>query len=122
MGRLRAFFLSSRATISPCQFVFWVSALMVLASAAVGHAHRSGCHRWHSCPSDTGSYVCGDLGYYEDHGGLTCRNCTAPVNKASLGQPGGCNPIPLSSQVSGGELTIAEQELRTEAHIFPAAR
>lgn len=27
-------------------------------------AHQSGCHRWHSCPSDTGSYVCGDLGYY----------------------------------------------------------
>ncbi|MGW3092851.1 hypothetical protein ACWDCC_05300 [Streptomyces sp. NPDC001102] len=26
-------------------------------------AHRDGCHRWHSCPSDTGSYVCGDLGY-----------------------------------------------------------
>ncbi len=26
-------------------------------------AHRNGCHRWHSCPSDTGSYVCGDLGY-----------------------------------------------------------
>lgn len=29
----------------------------------VAEAHRSGCHRWHSCPSDTGSYVCGDLGY-----------------------------------------------------------
>lgn len=27
------------------------------------YAHKSGCHRWHSCPSDTGSYVCGDLGY-----------------------------------------------------------
>ncbi len=26
-------------------------------------AHRSGCHRWHSCPSDRGTYVCGDLGY-----------------------------------------------------------
>lgn len=26
-------------------------------------AHRSGCHSWHSCPSDTGSYVCGDTGY-----------------------------------------------------------
>jgi hypothetical protein len=26
-------------------------------------AHQSGCHRWHSCPSDTGSYECGDLGY-----------------------------------------------------------
>ena len=29
-------------------------------------AHRDGCHRWHSCPSDTGSYVCGDLGYYSE--------------------------------------------------------
>lgn len=27
------------------------------------YAHRDGCHRWHSCPSDTGSYTCGDLGY-----------------------------------------------------------
>ncbi len=26
-------------------------------------AHRSGCHRWHSCPSDSGSYICGDTGY-----------------------------------------------------------
>jgi micrococcal nuclease len=26
-------------------------------------AHRSGCHRWHSCPSDNGSYECGDLGH-----------------------------------------------------------
>lgn len=25
--------------------------------------HRSGCHRWHSCPSHTGSYECGDLGH-----------------------------------------------------------
>ena len=31
-------------------------------------AHRSGCHRWHSCPSDSGSYVCGDLGYYSECG------------------------------------------------------
>ncbi|GAA5504094.1 hypothetical protein Dxin01_03862 [Deinococcus xinjiangensis] len=26
-------------------------------------AHRDGCHRWHSCPSDRGTYICGDLGY-----------------------------------------------------------
>jgi len=24
-------------------------------------AHRDGRHIWHSCPSNTGSYVCGDL-------------------------------------------------------------
>ena len=38
-------------------------ALIALALPNVTLAHRSGCHRWHSCPSDTGSYVCGDLGY-----------------------------------------------------------
>lgn len=34
-------------------------------------AHRSGCHRWHSCPSDHGTYVCGDTGH--------CSQC--PDNK-----------------------------------------
>lgn len=32
--------------------------------AATIDSHRSGCHRWHSCASDHGTYVCGDLGYY----------------------------------------------------------
>src|SRR3954462_9498615 len=35
---------------------------LVLFAGPAG-AHQSGCHRWHSCPSDSGSYVCGDLGY-----------------------------------------------------------
>lgn len=26
-------------------------------------AHRSGCHTLHTCASDNGSYMCGDLGY-----------------------------------------------------------
>lgn len=29
-------------------------------------AHKDGCHRWHSCPSDNGSYGCGDLGYDDE--------------------------------------------------------
>lgn len=37
--------------------------MCLMAFVPVAEAHRSGCHRWHSCPSDTGSYVCGDLGY-----------------------------------------------------------
>jgi len=28
------------------------------------YGHRSGCHAAHSCPSDTGSYECGDIGNY----------------------------------------------------------
>ncbi|MFF0010667.1 Ig-like domain-containing protein [Streptomyces sp. NPDC005374] len=40
------------------------TAVLVLGLLPVtAEAHRDGCHRWHSCPSDTGSYVCGDLGY-----------------------------------------------------------
>ena len=35
----------------------------LLGSALTVYAHRSGCHRWHSCPSDRGTYTCGDLGY-----------------------------------------------------------
>ncbi len=40
-----------------------LAVLMFLGIAHPADAHRSGCHRWHSCPSDTGSYICGDLGY-----------------------------------------------------------
>jgi hypothetical protein len=39
------------------------SLALMAVSAAPASAHQSGCHRWHSCPSDTGSYVCGDTGY-----------------------------------------------------------
>jgi hypothetical protein len=36
--------------------------LLLVTVPDVAQGHRSGCHRWHSCPSDTGSYTCGDLG------------------------------------------------------------
>src|SRR5258705_7968189 len=36
--------------------------LLLVAAPDPSQGHRSGCHRWHSCPSDTGSYTCGDLG------------------------------------------------------------
>ncbi|TMQ64610.1 MAG: DUF2318 domain-containing protein [Candidatus Eisenbacteria bacterium] len=39
--------------------------------------------------------ICGDKGYYEDGASVVCRNCTSPIVRASLGQHGGCNPIPL---------------------------
>jgi len=38
-----------------------VAVIILLPSSAL--AHRSGCHNLHTCPSDTKSYVCGDLGY-----------------------------------------------------------
>jgi hypothetical protein len=37
--------------------------LTVAALALDAAAHPDGCHRWHSCPSDDNSYVCGDRGH-----------------------------------------------------------
>lgn len=51
---------------------------MVMAQAQPVSAHRDGCHRWHSCPSDSGSYVCGDLGYTSE-----CPGVTTPPPAAS---------------------------------------
>ena len=62
-------------------FRIWLAALLlagVLCALTSASAHRSGCHRWHSCPSDTGIYVCGDTGY--------CSQC--PDNQyCLLGKP-----------------------------------
>lgn len=43
--------------------VLLATILGLLLSTSNVLAHRSGCHRWHSCPSDRGTYTCGDTGY-----------------------------------------------------------
>ena len=62
--------------------------------------------------------ICGDMGYYPEAGGVTCRNCTAPINSASLGQSGGCNPVPLPSELQGGEIIVRETDLQAGARHF----
>lgn len=52
--------------------VFAIVFTIPLVFASKIEAHQSGCHRWHSCPSDSGSYSCGDLGY-------PCRYDTYPA-------------------------------------------
>lgn len=46
-------------------------------------AHRSGCHNLHTCPSDTASYICGDLGYPCD-GSTSIENVPAAAINAPL--------------------------------------
>ncbi len=45
------------------RFLLLAIPLIFLATAGSAQAHQSGCHRWHSCPSDRGTYTCGDTGY-----------------------------------------------------------
>ncbi len=65
-------------------FLFLVGLFFVPSLAS---AHQSGCHRWHSCPSDTGSYVCGDLGYpciYPTYPTYPSLTVTEPQAKALI--------------------------------------
>ncbi len=41
---------------------FFTAFLTLILFSTNTHAHRSGCHSQHSCPSDNNSYVCGDTG------------------------------------------------------------
>jgi FTR1 family protein len=62
--------------------------------------------------------ICGPVGFYIGSQGITCKMCASPLNAASMGQPGGCNPIPLKSTNSNGQITIAAADLRTLATVF----
>jgi len=42
---------------------FFIIFAVLLFIPLEANSHRSGCHRWHSCPSDSGKYICGDTGY-----------------------------------------------------------
>jgi hypothetical protein len=46
--------------------LFLTAIAIIPISPTESLAHRDGCHRWHSCPSHDGSYVCGDLGFNDE--------------------------------------------------------
>jgi high-affinity iron transporter len=62
--------------------------------------------------------ICGPVGFYIGGQGITCKMCASPLNAASMGQEGGCNPIPLKSTVSGGQVVIQAADLKTLVPVF----
>jgi FTR1 family protein len=62
--------------------------------------------------------ICGPVGFYIGSQGITCKMCASPLNASSMGQEGGCNPIPLRSTVSGGQVTIQAADLKTLVAVF----
>jgi endonuclease YncB( thermonuclease family) len=56
--------LSSTRSAWPVTIACLLVILVMLARHMdVGEAHQAPCHRLHSCPSDHGTYVCGDKGH-----------------------------------------------------------
>ncbi|HEY0515040.1 MAG TPA: Fe-S-containing protein [Thermoanaerobaculia bacterium] len=62
--------------------------------------------------------LCGPRGYYQDGPNVTCLHCGSVIYPPSIGQSGGCNPVPLPSRVEGSELVLAAQDLAAGAHLF----
>lgn len=62
--------------------------------------------------------ICGPVGFYIGSQGITCKMCASPLNAASMGQEGGCNPIPLKSSVASGIVTIQAADLKTLIPVF----
>src|ERR1700678_1762741 len=62
--------------------------------------------------------ICGPVGFYIGPQGITCKMCASPLNASSMGQKGGCNPIPLKSVVGGGQVVIQAADLRELAPVF----
>ena len=62
--------------------------------------------------------ICGDKGYYQEGPQIICRNCTAAINPASIGQSGGCNPIELQSKIEGQDVVVDPGELDAGAKYF----
>jgi len=62
--------------------------------------------------------ICGPVGFYKNGNQIICKNCSAPINAQSMGQSGGCNPIPLKSSVSGGQVVITQADLSSVSGTF----
>ena len=56
--------------------------------------------------------ICGAAGFYKSGENIVCKLCASPVNSQSMGQPGGCNPIPLASTQAGGFVVIQASSLQ----------
>lgn len=114
-------------TIDPPTLVRAEKGLIKLAVADVndGHLHRFGYQiggttvRFLALKTQGGSIgtafdacqICGDYGYVQESGNIVCLNCAADIHIPTIGQSGGCNPIPLSSRVEGDHLVIAVSDL-----------
>jgi high-affinity iron transporter len=62
--------------------------------------------------------ICGGIGFYKGATGLICKNCAAPINPQSVGQSGGCNPIPLQSVQDGDSVVISLSDLAQQTGQF----
>lgn len=62
--------------------------------------------------------LCGAAGYAQEGDELICKRCGAPINRDTVGEAGGCNPIPLENTLESGEIVIKAGDIGEKAGIF----
>lgn len=50
--------------------------------------------------------ICGWAGYRQEGQNVVCRNCGATIYIPSIGEHGGCNPVPVKSFVAEGQVIV----------------
>jgi uncharacterized membrane protein len=64
--------------------------------------------------------ICGPKGFYQKGPNVICKNCASAILNSTIGERGGCNPIPLPSEVQGDQLVIPAAKLFKGSKIFAA--
>jgi high-affinity iron transporter len=59
--------------------------------------------------------ICGWSGYRQQGQNVICRNCGATIYIPSIGEHGGCNPVPVKSTVDRGEVIVDLASLSASA-------
>ena len=65
--------------------------------------------------------ICGPVGFFKSGNSLICKNCAAPINPQSVGQPGGCNPIPLQATITADTVVITQAAMAEGTAQFSTA-
>jgi uncharacterized membrane protein len=58
--------------------------------------------------------ICPPEGYGQSGGRVVCVYCATPIPVASVGEPGGCNPIPLNAEVTPDEVRVSVSEIASK--------
>jgi len=59
--------------------------------------------------------ICGWSGYRQEGQNVICRNCGATIYIPSIGEHGGCNPVPVKTTIEQGEVIVELSALTTSA-------
>ncbi|MBI4187620.1 MAG: DUF2318 domain-containing protein [Chloroflexi bacterium] len=62
--------------------------------------------------------ICGAKGYGQEGEMAICKNCNAPIAMDTIGQGGGCNPLPLNASLENDTIVVTVEELTQAKPIF----